>query len=291
LEDDLNVLRSKEYDILQRTTDILNPFLDKYRLFLEDYRTENISVLKNFFFATCHSSPLSVDEQTLTVEQLLSGLSKGRTFYRKLGHGGANILRPNSFDRLGPKAELGGTQLEVLASFFTDQYEMPLSYDLIMLALRSLQIDHDFKLTIVHAATAVEVHVLHLLHNLLKASGKTDTEAWNLLENDPEYEGVTKRLKRLESHAKDYCNIHGISYKPFVGTRLYNRWKDVLAHKRNRAVHAGVASFSWTEATEALGIAKETIGILDQRIPSLANRLQLTPSVTGIFEGSGGIRF
>jgi hypothetical protein len=170
-------------------------------------------------------------------------------------------------------------------------YEMPLSYDLIMEAYRSLQLDRDYKLTIVHAATAVEVHVLHLLHGVLVALGATAADAWATLENDPEYEGVTKRLKRLESHTKSYCGQNALAYAPFVGGALYERWKTIVAGKRNRAVHAGVAGFTWNEAAEAIAIAKESIIFLDQRIPALSNYFRLSPDVRGIREGAGGILF
>jgi hypothetical protein len=117
------------------------------------------------------------------------------------------------------------------------------------------------------------------------------TDAWNVLENDPDYEGVAKRLKRLESHTKAYCDQNGLSCAQYVGGTLYNRWRDILAHRRNRAVHAGVASFTWAEAAEAIGIAKESIVLLDQRVPALANPVQLNPSVTGLRESAGGILF
>jgi hypothetical protein len=291
LEDDLSVIGRKDNYVLQRATDILNSFLDKYRLLAEDYRVSRVSAERNYYLATCHSSPLAVDERTLTPEQLFAGLSKGRMSYHRLGHGGANIIRANSLDHLGPRPQIAGSPLETLIDFFQTKYEMPLSYDLVMQALQSLQIDRDFKLAIVHAATAVEVHVLHLLYGLLIALGRSTADAWNILENDPEYEGVTKRLKRLESHTKTYCDQNGTPYIQFVGGALFNRWRDILAHKRNRAVHAGLASFTWAEGLEAIGIAKESIIFLDQRVPSLANNVQLNPSITSIREGAGGILF
>jgi hypothetical protein len=291
LEEDLGVLGRKDEDLLQRATGILNPFLDKYRLFAEDYRVARVSGERNFYFAACHSSALTPEERGLTATQLFASLSGGRTFLHQLGHGGANILRPNSFDRLGPRSEVTGSALGTLAKLLQFEYEMPLSYDLIMQAIRCLQMERDFKLAIVHAATAVEVHVLHLLHGLLVALGSSAPDAWSLLENDPEYEGATRRLKRLESHTKTYCEQNGMSYKQFVGCALYEKWRDTLAHKRNRAVHAGVASFTWGEAAEAIGIAKESIVFIDQRLPALANPIQLNPSVANLRDGAGGILF
>jgi hypothetical protein len=44
LEDDLGVLRRQDGSVLQRATDILNRFLDRYRLFTEDYRVGRVSL-------------------------------------------------------------------------------------------------------------------------------------------------------------------------------------------------------------------------------------------------------
>ena len=111
------------------------------------------------------------------------------------------------------------------------------------------------------------------------------------LENDPEYEGVSKRLKRLETHTKNYCEQNGLPYAPFVGGVLYDRWKRIVAGKRNRAVHAGVAGFTWNEAADAIATAKEAIIFLGQRISTLSNYFQLSPTVRGIRGSAGGILF
>jgi hypothetical protein len=291
LEDDLAALGRQDGTVLQRATDILNRFLDKYRLYTEDYRVGRVSSERNFYFAMCHTSPLRPEERGLSTPQLFATLANGRMFLHQLGHGGANILRQHSLEHLGPRSQLENVALRALVQFFQTDYEMPLSYDLIMEAYRSLQLGRDYKLTIVHAATAVEVHVLHLLHGVLVALGDTEADAWSKLENDPEYEGVTKRLKRQEAHTKTYCDQNGLTYTPFVGGALYDRWKKIVAGKRNRAVHAGVAGFTWNEASEAIATAKETIIFLDQRIPALSNYFQLHPDVRGIRESAGGILF
>jgi hypothetical protein len=291
LEDDLGVLGKQDGAVLSRATDILNRFLDKYRLFTEDYRVGRVSSERNFYFAMCHTSPLSQDERGLTIEQLFDTLKTGREFLQPLGHGGANILRQHSFELLGPRSQVDHAGLSTLAPFLQTDYEMPLSYDLVMEAYRALQLGRDYKLAIVHVATAVEVHVLHLLHAVLVALGDSPVDAWTKLENDPEYEGVAKRLKKLELHTKAYCEQHGLPYAAFVGGAQHGDWKTQVAGKRNRAVHAGVAGFTWKEAAEAISVAKKSILFLDQRIPHLANLFQLNPDVRGIRESAGGILF
>jgi len=291
LEDDLGVVGRKDNYILQRATDILNPFLDKYRLFAEDYRVSRVSADRNYYLAVCHTSPLTKGELGLTPGELFEKLSKGRTFLQKLGHGASNILRTNSLDHLAPRSRLAGAPLATFESFVLWNYEVPLSYDLIMQAERSLQIDRDIKLSIVHAATAVEVHTLHLLHNLLIQLGATAPDAWDVLENDDRYIGAKNRIKRLEQHVHEHCEKHGMAFRPFLGNALYNRWDTILARKRNRGVHAGVTAFKWAEGVEAIGIAKECIIFLEQRVPDLANPVQMSSSVAGLRESAGGILF
>ena len=57
LEDDLGVLGCKDGSVLQRATDILNRFLDKYRLFTEDYRVGRVSSERNFLFCDVPYKP------------------------------------------------------------------------------------------------------------------------------------------------------------------------------------------------------------------------------------------
>jgi hypothetical protein len=100
-----------------------------------------------------------------------------------------------------------------------------------------------------------------------------------------------KRLKRLEGHTKTYCEQNGLAFVPFLGGALYERWQKIVAGKRNRAVHAGVTSFTWDEASKTIAAAKEAIIFLDQRISALSNYCRLSPDVIGIRESAGGILF
>lgn len=267
LEEDLDVIESQDY-LISRVAAILNPFLDKYRLLAEDYRVGHIADDRNFYLAVCHTSPLTDDDADRNVEALLASLATGREFRNIIGQGASNVVRTNSLDFLAPRPPISGTVLETFIGLAQSDYRLPLSYDLILQSLRALQIDRDYKIAIVHAATAVEVHALDLLLGMLLIEGKTDQQAWSLLESS-DYEGVTKRLKQLESRTLDFAQASGTPHSQFLGTTLHQTWKGVLAHKRNRAVHAGVNAFTWAEASEAVTIAKRTIVFLDERVPQL----------------------
>jgi hypothetical protein len=125
----------------------------------------------------------------------------------------------------------------------------------------------------------------------LVAIGKTAAEAWKILDEDETYSGVKNRIKRLESHSRDYCAQGSIPFTAFLGGSLYGRWDIRVSSKRNRAVHAGIAAFSYQEASDAIGIAKETIAFLDSRIPSLSDRIRLDPAMSGYRDSGSAISF
>jgi hypothetical protein len=120
LADSLTII-NEESRSLNRACEILNPFLDKYRLFTEDYRVGRVSLERNFYFATCHTSPLTADEVNMTSSELFNRLFQmERTFSTTLGHGRANILRTNTLELLGPKGEMSGQALALFGQLLLD---------------------------------------------------------------------------------------------------------------------------------------------------------------------------
>ena len=162
LVDDIRRLSEEGY-VLDRAFGILNPFLDKYRLLNEDYRISRVSREMNYYLAVCHTSPLVSDELSLSPAELFQRLANPRTFYSELGHGASNILRTNSFELLGPRSPLSGAILDFFNAFIQEDYEIPLSYDLILEAIADLQRFREYRLAIVHAETALEVYVVDRL--------------------------------------------------------------------------------------------------------------------------------
>jgi hypothetical protein len=154
LVDDLNRI-SQENGVLDRACSILNPFLDKYRILTEDYRISRVTLERNFYFATYHTSALTAEERELPTKTLFERLEKGRTFQHILGHGAANILRQNSYELLGPRSPLDQSIQPLFHEFIKDEYVLPLSYELILDAIGCLQRTRDYRLAIVHAETAV----------------------------------------------------------------------------------------------------------------------------------------
>lgn len=290
LADDLAAIGQEGWT-MTRACEILNPFLDKYRLLNEDYRVSGISPERNFYFASCHTSPLTKEELALTNQQLLARLKTPRQFLRELGHGAANVLRTNSFELLGPRNPLQGDALRIFNQFVQEGYELPLSYDLILESLRYLQKFREYRLAVVHAETGFEVHVAHLLVSLLVRSGLTQAQAMAQIENGRDFWGVKNKIRRLDDQTQQYCNQVGAPYNQFVGSALYGRWETDLYNKRNAAVHAGANAFTYNEASTAIGVAKEAIVFLESRVPGLENRVQLNQSMAGFRQTAGEVMF
>ena len=290
LVDDIRRLNEEGY-VLDRTFGILNPFLDKYRLLNEDYRISRVSRERNYYFATCHTSPLAADELSLRPAELFQRLANPRTFYSDLGHGGSNIVRTNSFELLGPRSPLSGQILDFFKTFIQEEYEIPLSYDLILEAIADLQRFREYRLAIVHAETALEVYVVDRLLKLMVGSGISATQASHLIENDRAYWGVKAKVRQLDQWTQQYCAANGLAFNPFVASALYTEWESDLYRKRNSAVHAGANTFSYDEASVAIARAKECIVFLESRIPQIADRIQLSPTMNNFRQNAGEVMF
>jgi len=194
---------------------VLNPFLDKYRLINEDYRISPISGTRNFYLAVCHTSPWTPEERPLTPTELFSRLSTPRTFFRELGHGAANILRTNSYELLGPRSQLSSTIQTFFDTFVQENYEMPLSYALILESLANLQRTLDYRLAIIHAETGYEVHVVDRLLKLMIDEGMTRSDAVSAIEADRAFWGVKNKIRQLDSRIQSYCSRKGLTFQSF----------------------------------------------------------------------------
>jgi hypothetical protein len=290
LADDIAMI-STSGQVRKRAFEILNPFVDKYRLLNEDYRISPISEARNFYLAVCHTSPLTPEEGPLTPTELFTRLSNPRTFFREIGHGAANILRTNSYELLGPRSPLSPQIQTFFDTFVQENYDMPLSYSLILESLANLQRTQDYRLAIIHAETAFEVHVVEQLLKLMIDEGMTRVDASSAIEADRTFWGVKNKIRQLDSRIRSYSSRNGLEFNAFVGSTFYSRWERDLFKHRNAAVHAGSNSFTYDEARTAIGTAKECIVAIDSGIPTLADRIQLNTSMAGFRQNPGEVMF
>lgn len=290
LADDIAII-STGAQVEKRAFQILNPFLDKYRLLNEDYRISPISDARNFYLAVCHTSPLAPEERGLNPAILFNQLSNPRTFFRELGHGAANILRTNSYELLGPRSPLCSGIQTFFDTLVQESYEMPLSYSLILESLANLQRTRDYRLAIIHAETAFEVYVVDRLLKLMIDEGMTRADASSAIDTDRTFWGVKSKIRQLDSRIQSYSSRNGLVFNAFVGSTLHSRWGADLYKHRNNAVHAGTNSFTYDEARTAIGTAKECIVALESRLPAFADRIQLNTSMTGFRQNPGEVMF
>jgi hypothetical protein len=291
LADDIGIISRNDHEVEKRTFEILNPFLDKYRLLNEDYRISPVSSNRNFYAAVCQTSPLTSDEQKLTADELFKRLSTPREFSTVLGHGAANIIRANSYELLGPRSQLSASLQKAFDEFIRKQYEMPLSYSLILESLANLQRTQDYRLAIMHAETAFEVHTVNRLLKLMVDQGMKLADAAAKVETDNNFWGVKRKIKQLDAHIQSYCAQHKLGFTAFVGSALYGRWEKDLYKHRNEAVHAGANAFTYGQAHAAIGIAKECIIAIESQLPTIADPIQLNPLMTGFRQNPGEVMF
>ena len=291
LADDIGIISGGGNEAEKRAFQILNPFLNKYRLLNEDYRISSVSGTRNFYLAVCHTSPLTPEERSLSPTELFNRLSVPRTFLNVLGHGAANILRTNSYELLGPRSQLSAPIQTFFDAFVQENYEMPLSYSLILESLSNLQRTADYRLAIIHAETAFEVHVVDRLLKLMIDEGMTATDASSKIDTDSAFWGVKKKIRQLDSHIQSYSSRKGFAFNAFVGSPLYSRWESDLYKHRNAAIHTGANAFTYGEAHTAIGTAKECIVAVESRVPTMADRIQLNASMAGFRQNPGEVMF
>jgi len=289
LVDDTAIVSAHNDEVQARAFQILNPFLDKYRLL--DYRISPVSGTRNFYLAVCHTSLLTPEERSLSPAELFNRLSVPRTFLNVLGHGAANIFRTNSYELLGPRSQLSPSIQAFFDSFVREDYEMPLSYALILESLANLQRTADYRLAIIHAETAVEVHFVDRLLKLMIDGGMTATDASSAIEADSAFWGVKKKIRQLDSHIQSYSLREGFTFSAFVGSPLFSQWENDLYKHRNSAVHTGANAFTYAQAHTAIGTAKECIVAVESKIPTLADRIQLNTSMIGFRPNPGEVMF
>ena len=184
-----------------------------------------------------------------------------------------------------------GAIADLFSNFVMEEFELPLSYDLVLDALAYLQRYRNYRFAIVQAETAVEVHVRSLLLKLMLRYGKSESEAEDMIENDGKYWGVKSKIRRLDDWTAKYATDQSVAFTPFVDSVLYRRWDSDLYGRRNSAVHAGAGGFSYDDASRAIGIAKECIASFEASIPGLQNRIRLNPSMSAFRLNPGEVMF
>jgi hypothetical protein len=290
LADDLDMAKNENH-ALRRACEVLNPFLDAYRLFNEDYRISSVSPNRNYYFAVSHTSPLTPEESSLSPRDLFKRLKQPREFRTVLGKGAFNSLRLNSFETLGPRSQLQGEALNLFVQFVQSSYQLPLFYDLLLEAVENLQRRQDYRLAVVHAETAFEVYVRESLLKVMAVQGISERDAATTIDDDPDYWGIKKKIRRLDDWTKKHAPNTPNGFVAFQGSALYKKWESDLYDKRNAAIHAGARAFCYAEASAAIAVAKECIVELEKRIPGLADRVQINASMAGFREDAGEVRF
>jgi hypothetical protein len=291
LADDLQAI-AKDSTAFERACGVLNPFLDKYRVMSEDHTISHVSTDRNFYFVQFHTSPLTPEEASLAPEILFQRIgNEPRKFLTTMGHGAFTTLRANSFETLAPRRRLSDAALATFLDFAREDYQLPLFYDLLLEAIDNFQRRQENRLAIVHAETAFEVYVRESLTALMVSSGISEADAAREIEHEPDYWGIKRKLKKLDHWTEVYCLANGSNSTPFLGSSLYKRWESLLYAKRNEAVHAGTRRFSFAEAVAAIAVSKECITTLEARVPALANRVQLDPSMSRYRPDAGEVKF
>jgi hypothetical protein len=180
-----------------RTFDVLNHFIDIYRLVTQDpyvYRTNEQfdTYLIDFAFG-----PIPPKLESYSSAEILRDVGEV-PFPTAIGKGRQLQYRLNTLEDLFPGPILERPFLEVFQKLIKNPYETPLHYELILTAQVELK-QRNYHVAILEAETAFEVYVANVLVELSAALGFAKNQVIAELENPKKLGLLSKRLNRLDA--------------------------------------------------------------------------------------------
>jgi len=101
-----------------------------------------------------------------------------------------------------------------------------------------------------------------------------------------------KRLTKLDALIANHRSTSALPSLPaFVGSAEHTEWKTKLYGPRHEVVHGGNRTFTFEQARDGIAAGKRAIKSLEDRIPSLADRVQIYPGVDHLQNTAGRLRW
>jgi hypothetical protein len=226
---------------LPRVFAILNNFIGLYRLVTQDPWVTQVDreldiYLVDRAIATVPETHRSLDFEALLLQLGTLEFATGVDAQRN------HSYRLNTLEDLFPGRVLDQPFLEALAVGARERYDMPLHYELVLLAQTQLK-RRKYRFAVLEAETAFEVYVADLLVGVLTQLGGDRRQILEDLENPRKLGLLSQRLKALDAAAGEWRRRHsGAPWVPFVNSQLHTDWKSALYLLRNQVVHAGAHS-------------------------------------------------
>ena len=254
-------------ETIKRASDSLNNILEIYRYVSMDPFVRSVRADHDAYYTVVSVGSLPSD---LGDVQAIDALRQLRAvqFGREIGISRSHLVGLNSFDDLFARDQLPRENLQVLKTLVRSPHELELFHQLVLSAVRRLK-RNEHALAVLDAQSAFEAIVASLTAEHLRRSGTSDANVERAMTAGGSLHGLQRRLIELDRVAP--------SYKPptraFLGTTEESEWRSKTYRLRNRVVHEGLRSVTFTEAKEAVAAALRAINEVQNLTPDFNRKM------------------
>jgi len=273
-----------------RTFDVLNHFIDIYRLVTQDPYVYRINEEFDTYLVDFAFGPIPPKLENYSSAEILRNVGEV-TFPTVIGKGRLLKYRLNTLEDLFPGPILEEPFLKVFQKLVEAPYQIPLHYELILTAQVELK-RRNYHVAILEAETAFELYVASTLVGLSTALGFAKNQVIAELENPKKLGLLSKRLNRLDTLVNQFRIKKGVVTLPnFVNGAAYDSWKKDLYELRNKIIHGGWRQATFELAKQAIKSCKIAMKEFEDRIEDLADTIQISSDVNQLVNTAGRLKY
>lgn len=269
---------------------MLNHFIDIYRIITQDPYVRRINEQLDTYLIDYSVGTIPQKYKADSPDGILRNI-QDIEFSREIGKGRQLKYRLNTLEDLFPGKILEETYFDLFSRVVKKPYEVPLHYELIFSAQFELK-RRNYHIAILEAETAFEVYIANSLLEASGALGVAKNQVLADMEKPRKLGLLFHRMSKLDSVVAEYRRARGLPVKKlFVNSATYIEWKNHLYKIRNRIVHEGWRLATFDLAKRGIAACKVAIKELEDRLPDIANPIQIYPGVDHLQNTAGRLKF
>ncbi len=269
---------------------ILNHFIDLYRLITQDPYVHRLDGDLDLYVVDYSRGMVPTPRNAGPVSTILQHLDEV-SFSRDIGPNREIKIRLNTLEDLFPGRIIADEFRNLLLRVTRATYDMPLHYELILSAQSQLR-RRNYHIAVTEAETAFEVYVARRLVEILVSRGALRNDVLPRLEDPRQLGLLGQRLRALDVAVAQYRVTQGLTSVPqFVSSTAHSDWRRNLYDLRNRVVHEGWRDVTFDQGKQGIAACKSAIKALEERIPGLADPIQIYVGVDHLRPTPGRLGF
>lgn len=275
---------------MARIFEVLNNFLDIYRIITQDPYVHRIDGELDTYLIDYSAGVIPEKYHDSSSGDILKNIQE-INFHSEIGKGRQLKFRLNTLEDLFPGKILEKKFLDLFGGLIQQPYNIPIHYELIFTAQVELK-RRNYHIAILEAETAFEVYIAHIILEVSVALGEDRSQIIEDMENPKKLGLLNQRLIRLDHLINEYRRAQGLAESAdFFGNATYIEWKNNLYILRNKIIHEGWRFVTFEQTKRGIAACKFAIKEFEDRLPGIANKIQIYPGVERLQNTAGRLKF